>query len=150
MAALIKDAKQRARRRRLITGGGAAVLVTMAVTGLVILPGSPSPPQRAARNLSAPSRPRPVGSPLDNGNKKRTQEMMRRCNSAVTVRVPDGGSGGAAVPFPPQIVAVPAEGTGGVAKFIPRETVEGQEPQPLTIRWADPPNGVARICYRVQ
>jgi hypothetical protein len=118
MAALIKEARQRARRRRWISGGGAAVLVTIAaVAGFAIVRVSPSPPEGAARNVPSQAPPSPVGSPLDHGNRKQKQEVTRRCNSAVVLTGPEGkavlvrGEDGDVVPVAPG--AHPATGRCG-------------------------------------
>jgi hypothetical protein len=65
--ALIKEAKQRARRRRW-TYGGAVVVVAIAAVAAFTVPGGPSAPHRAARNTPpASSPPTPLGAPLVEG-----------------------------------------------------------------------------------
>ena len=153
MAALIKEAKQRARRRRWITSGGAAVLVTIAaVVGFAILPVSPSPPESAARNVPSQT-PSPVGSPLDHGIKKQKQEVTRRCNSAVFLTGPEGrevlvrGDDGAVVPVAPMPIPQPvgAVTDRGRTVIVSPEIVAEQAPS-VVIRWADH----QRVCRRVR
>jgi len=154
VAALIKEAKQRARRRRWITSGGAAVLVTIAaVAGFAILPVKPSSPEGAARNVPSQTRPSPVGSPLDHGTKKQKQEVTRRCNAAVFLTGPEGrevlvrGEDGAVVPVAPMPIPQPVDAVTdrGRTVNVSPEIVAGQEP-PVVIRWADH----QRVCHRMR
>jgi hypothetical protein len=65
--ALIKEAKQRARRRRW-SYGGAVVVVAITAVATFTVPGSPSSPNRVARNTPpASSPPTPLGAPLVKG-----------------------------------------------------------------------------------
>jgi len=58
--ALIKEAKQRARRRRWIYGGTAVVLAITALAGLSSLTSSTSPPHGAAQHIPAQPAPPPL------------------------------------------------------------------------------------------